>query len=94
MRFRIAIFSRFKICVVLNLIINQLIALVIPAIKLADLLTYLLGGMLSGKLSHSLEVGLSACRGHIKQELFGKAAVLNVLQDLFQIGRASCRERV
>ncbi len=44
----------------------------------ADVLADRLGRMLSGQLSHSLEVNLTTCRRHIKQELLSKASILNV----------------
>ena len=38
--------------------------------------------MLGSKLSHSLEVNLTACRAHIKQELFCESTILDIGKDL------------
>ena len=50
----------------LNLVIDQFVGFVVPAVQLTDLFTDFLGRMLGSKLSHSLEVYLTACWGHIK----------------------------
>ena len=55
---------------------------VAPAVELTDFLTDNLGRMLGCDLTHGLEMNLRSGVGHIKQELLGKRAVLNVRQDL------------
>ena len=49
-----------------RLVVDQLIILVVPAVKLTDLCADFLRRMLGSKLSHSLEVYLTTCRGHIQ----------------------------
>lgn len=49
-----------------RLVVDQLIVLVVPAVKLTDLCADFLRRMLGSKLSHSLEVYLTTCRGHIQ----------------------------
>ena len=49
-----------------RLVVDQLIVLVVPAVKLTDLFADFLRRMLGSKLSHSLEVYLTTCRGHIQ----------------------------
>ncbi len=59
-------------------VIDQLVLFVVPAVKLSDFLANLLRRMLGSQLSHSLKVNLLSGRGHIQQELLGKASILNV----------------
>ena len=49
-----------------RLVVDQLVSFVVPAVKLSDLLADNFGGVLGVELSHSLEVYLLACGGHIK----------------------------
>ena len=46
-----------------ELVVDELAALVVPAVQLTDLCADFLRRMLGSKLSHSLEVNLTACRG-------------------------------
>ena len=66
----------------IRLVVDELAALVVPAVQLTDLCADFLRRMLRSKLSHSFEVNLTACRAHIKQELFCEGTILDIGKDL------------
>ena len=62
-----------------DLVVDQLVLFIVPAVQFAYFLANLLRRMFRCKLSHCTEVSLSACIRHIKQEFLCKRTILDIL---------------
>ena len=63
-----------------DLVVDQLLIILVPAVQLPDIFTHRFARMLRCSLTHHLEVNLTA--GHVVQEASCEGTVLNVAENI------------